>query len=67
MNSLHLVLFAISGFATMVGGLLWTGLYGVPFRPAIGVGLFLFGATVGSAFFGLVDKEPNQPDDGPPN
>lgn len=62
---LELGLLAGAGALATGGGLLWTGLYGMPHKGGIGFVLWVLGAAMAAAFAGLTEKE-FQPDDGPP-
>lgn len=46
-----------SGCLVIPGGLLWTGLYGVPHRGQLGFGMFVVGATLATIFTALTDSE----------
>lgn len=56
-SKVELGLFASAGLLMVPGGLIWTGLYGVPQNEPIGFTMFVLGAMCGSIFWGLTDKE----------
>ena len=65
-------LFAAAGCLVLAGGLLWTGLYGVPHHGRLGMAMFVVGATLATIFTALTDSEegglqdPPQAHGGPP-
>lgn len=65
----EVALFGAAGATATCGGLLWTGLYGVPHHGGLGLVLFVAGLVAATVFVALVDgelDEVGQPHDGPP-
>lgn len=56
---------AVGGACSLVGGLLWTGLYGVPHNGAWGFALFVAGVVAATILVGLLEGS-GDPGDGPP-
>ncbi len=67
MTTTELILFWFAGLLAIGGGLLWTGMYGVPQNTMAGFVVFVLGLCCTGVFLGLADGEADKSDNRPPD
>lgn len=65
-DTIKIAALTCAGIGTNVGGFMWTGIY-MKHNGPVGFVLFTLGLAATGIFIGLVDKEPNKPQNRPPS